>query len=123
VTLNVLVGFDPAMMNLLKLVADKLSTNQTQLDRIEAALAAMQQQEKIIMAGVTDFKTAMQDLTNQVQANTDAEASATLAIQKLADLIKANAGDPAAVEALATQLKNSADALSAAIVANTPAGA
>ncbi len=61
-------------------------------------------------------------LTTQVKANTDAEASAVLLLGQLADLIKANASDPVALAALADQLKGSADALGAAIVANTPAG-
>jgi chromosome segregation ATPase len=119
--LNVQVGFDAAMMALLKALAAQLSTQQTQLDRLESKLDKLSEQEITIMAGVTDFKTAMQDLTNQVQANTDAENSAVQMIQKLADLIKTNAGDPAAVEALAAQLKSSADALGAAVTANTTA--
>ena len=63
----------------------------------------------------------LDDLKTQVQANTDAEdASATL-LGQLADIIKANANDPAKVQALGDQLKAHADALAAAIVANTPA--
>jgi hypothetical protein len=64
---------------------------------------------------------AIAALTVQVTANTDAEASAVGLIQSLAALIAANAGDPVAVAALAAQLKTSADALGAAVVANTPA--
>lgn len=60
-------------------------------------------------------------LTAQVQANTQVETSAVTLIQGLADQLRALANDPVAIAALADQLKGSADALSAAIVANTPA--
>ena len=68
----------------------------------------------------------MADLTTleaQVTANSDVEASAVLLIQgiakQLADAIAAN--DPAKIQALQDKLKTSADALAAAVVANTPA--
>lgn len=64
---------------------------------------------------------AIAALTSQVQANTDAETSAVILIQGLAAQIAAVANDPAAVTALAAKLKTSADALAAAVVANTPA--
>jgi hypothetical protein len=64
---------------------------------------------------------AIAQLTTQVQANTDAEASAVQLIQGLAVQIAAAAGDAPAVLALAAQLKTSADALGAAVVANTSA--
>lgn len=60
-------------------------------------------------------------LTASVQANTDAEQSAITLITQLADEIRANAGDQAAVDALATQLQDQAASLAAAVVANTPA--
>ena len=58
-------------------------------------------------------------LTAQVKANTDAEASAILLIQGLADQIAAAGTDPVALQALQDQLKASADALAAAVIANT----
>lgn len=64
---------------------------------------------------------AIDDLAAQVKANTDAEASAVQVIEGLAAQILQTAGDPAKVTALTAQLKASADALGAAIVANTPA--
>ena len=63
----------------------------------------------------------LDDLTIQVKANTDAEASAATLIQGLADQIKAAANDPTKIVALSAALKTSADALAAAVVANTPA--
>lgn len=62
---------------------------------------------------------ALDDLATQVAANTSAEQSAIQLIQGLAAQVAAAAGDPAKVTALAAQLKASADALGAAIVANT----
>jgi len=62
---------------------------------------------------------ALDDLATQVQANTDAEASAVTLITGLASQIAAAATDPAKVTALAAQLKSSADRLAAAVVANT----
>lgn len=59
-------------------------------------------------------------LTAQVAANTSAEASAVILIQEIAAQLAAASGNQPAVDALATQLKASADALAAAVVANTP---
>lgn len=64
---------------------------------------------------------AVAALGTQVQANTSAEASAVTLIQNLAGLIQSNANNPAQITALAASLKTSADALAAAVVANTPA--
>lgn len=70
------------------------------------------------MSALDDAITA---LDAQVTANTDAEASAVALIQGLAAQIAAVAGDGPAVASLAAKLKVSADALAAAVVANTPA--
>jgi hypothetical protein len=81
-----------------------LNKIQHQLDRME----------KNIMA-------QLDALTTQVKANTDAEASAVILLNGLAAKIAQIATDPVAVKALSDELKTSADALGAAIVANTPA--
>ena len=60
-------------------------------------------------------------LAAQAKANTDAEAAAVTLLNDLAGRITAAAGDKAASLQLATDLKASADALGAAIVADTPA--
>ena len=60
-------------------------------------------------------------LTQAVTNNTTVEGSAVTLIQTLADELKANAGDPAAVQALADQINASAKALGDAVAANTPA--
>ena len=60
-------------------------------------------------------------LTAQVTANTDVEASAIQLLSNLSAALIAVKNDPVAIQALATQLKTSGDALAAAVVANTPA--
>jgi hypothetical protein len=91
----------------------------TRIDRAVALVAQQQLQEIRLMTALDD---AFTGLTTQVTANTDAEASAITLLKQLADLIQANATSPAQVTALAAKLKSSADALGAAIIANTPAG-
>jgi hypothetical protein len=65
----------------------------------------------------------LDDLKAQVEANISVEHSAVAAFNGLADQIKAAAlaGDPAKIQALADELKASANALGAAVTANTPA--
>jgi len=60
-------------------------------------------------------------LTAQVQANTDAEQSAITLLTNLHAMLEAAGTDPAKLSALKDTLKNSSDALAAAVVANTPA--
>lgn len=60
-------------------------------------------------------------LTAQVAATTELEASAITMIQGLAGQIAASKDDPAKIQALADSLKSGADALAAALTANTPA--
>lgn len=60
-------------------------------------------------------------LAQQIQANTDAEASAVTLLNQLSALLAASKNDPAKIQQLSDQLKASATALAAAIVANTPA--
>lgn len=59
---------------------------------------------------------ALDDLTTQVQTTIGIEASAVVLIQQLAAKI-GQSNDPA-MQALAAQLKTSADALAAAVAAN-----
>ena len=73
----------------------------------------------------------LDDLAAQVKANTDVEDSATLLINGFAARMQAavdaaiaggaTAAQLAPVQAEVTALKTSADALSAAVAANTPA--
>jgi len=59
-------------------------------------------------------------LTSQVEANTSVEASAVLLINGIAAQLAAVSTDPVAVQALADKLKASSDTLAAAVAANTP---
>jgi hypothetical protein len=67
-------------------------------------------------AGMSDMDDAMAAVTQQVQKNTDAEASAVQALHSLADLIQANATKPQVMLDLAAKLKAGADPLAAAII-------
>lgn len=60
-------------------------------------------------------------LTAQVSQNTTVEESAVTLINGLAALIKAAGTDPVALQALQTQLAQSATDLGNAVTANTPA--
>ena len=61
----------------------------------------------------------MQALIDQATANESAEQSAIDLLNSLAARVLAAAGDKVATTAIATELKASADALGAAVVANT----
>lgn len=63
----------------------------------------------------------LDDLTAQVAANTQVEASAIQLIQGLVQRLNDAGTDPAKLEALKTELATSAQSLGAAIAANTPA--
>jgi hypothetical protein len=90
---------------------------------VEAKLDAILGQLHIIIERDLHMSQSLDDLTAQVQANTEAEASAVALIKGLADKLGAAGTDPAALQALQQELHDSADALGAAIVANTPADA
>ena len=111
-------GINPADWTAMQAAITRIDTatavNSVLLQTIAATLNLVETK----MGAIEDAITA---LGTQVQANTDAEASAVALITNLASLITSNANDPAAVTALAAKLKTSADALGAAIVANTPA--
>jgi len=66
---------------------------------------------------------ALDDLKTEVARNTSLEQSAVALIQGIAQQLKdaLAANDPAALADLTNQLSASADALAAAITANTPA--
>jgi hypothetical protein len=84
------------------------------LDQILSRLDAIQAKEDTIMA-------ELDDLTAQVKANADVEASAVILINGIAARITAAGTDPAKLSALTASLKSSDDTLAAAVVANTPA--
>lgn len=78
---------------------------------------------KILIEYMEQIMTALSDLQAQVASNVDAEASAVTLIQGIAQQLKdalaaAGNNDPALVD-LAAKLHASADALAAAVTANT----
>ena len=64
---------------------------------------------------------AIDDLSAQVDSNVSVEGSAVQLINNIAAALAAAGTDPAKLSALQNTLKTSADALAAAVVANTPA--
>lgn len=76
----------------------------------------------LLTKGVTMSK-ALDDLIVQVTKNSEVEASAILLIQGISQQLKdaiANGADPVKLAELTAQLDNSAQALAAAVAANTP---
>jgi hypothetical protein len=96
------------------LVDDALSEMAHRLHHIERLLMALIYQGAESMADLSQ-------LTSAVEANSDAQQSAVQLIQELAVQIRNSSSDQGAVDALAQQLQDQAQALGAAVVANTPA--
>jgi hypothetical protein len=84
------------------------------LDQILDVLGMIQRKEEVM--GVE-----LDNLTAQVKANTEVEASAVVLLKGLAAQIEAIKTDPVALQGLSDSLKASADQLAEAVVANTPA--
>ncbi len=96
-----------------------------QLDRIEKALRRIEGDLYVLtqlvrIQGANEMA-VLDALQAQVEAQTTVEQSAVTLIQGLAAQIAAAGTDPAKLAALTQQLKTSADALAAAVSANTPA--
>jgi len=62
----------------------------------------------------------LDDLTNEVEAVKGTQASAVVALNRLADMVTAAGTDPAKLAALTADLKASADQLALAIDATAP---
>ncbi len=82
------------------------------LDQIEQKLNRVIRLEQTEMADLTR-------ITADVTANTDAVASAVSLLNELAAEIRAAGTDPAALDALATQIEQNSQALGDAVAANT----
>lgn len=106
-----------------------LWVNETDWLNLLAAVARIDKATKALTQTTNRMETTLSGLDDafnnvlipQVTANTSAEASAVLLIKQLADLAAANSTQPQAILDLAAKMKTTADALGAAIVANTPA--
>lgn len=97
-------------------VAEKLDTvihqNETILRLLKASIVG----EESIMA-------LLDPIASEVARQTTVVGSVVSLLSGLAAQLTANANDPAAVAALASQIKLNTDALAAAVVQNTPAAA
>lgn len=75
------------------------------------------------LRAITEKENAMSqsldDLTTQVKKNTDVEAGAVVLIQGIAQKLADAQNDPVKLAALQSDLNASADALAAAVAANT----
>lgn len=92
-----------------------------QLDRIEAAVGAVWSQLVRLNQRENAMSQQLQQLADAVTKNANAVNSAVQLIGGLAAQIEALKEDPAALSQLAADLNSQADALAAAVVANTPA--
>lgn len=84
------------------------------LDRILADLDHLHRHVEVVMADLTKIQT-------EVSENTSAVASAVALLDNLAQLIRDNATDVAALNELADQLDANSNQLAEAVVRNTPA--
>jgi hypothetical protein len=91
------------------------------LDHIDHRLTELHEAVGIIVKKEKHMSAQLDALTAQVAENTAVEASAVALIQGIAAQLAAAQDDPVAVAALVDQLNASADALAAAVAANTPA--
>jgi hypothetical protein len=92
------------------------SVEQYKLDQILDAVNTLIREGKEVMADLSV-------LTAHVQQNTEVDASAIALLNGLSAQIEQLKTDPVALQGLADQLKANSDNLAAAIVANTPAAA
>lgn len=91
---------------------------------------SLQTQGATIMADLQALEAQVASVEAETAAQTEIEASAATLLNQLSDLIRANATDPAALQALADRLSSATTAggssnaaLVAAVTANTPAAA
>jgi len=89
------------------------SNIQNSLNRIEAALTAVQKQGVVVMQELDDLKA-------QVEETTTVEQSAIELLNGLSSQIESLKTDPTALQGLADQLRSKSGELAAAVAANTP---
>lgn len=92
-----------------------------ELNQILSILNKIQAIQEALLKGQTNMSKELDDLTTAVTKQTSVVGSAVTLIQSLAQQIIEAKNDPVAIEALAEQFNSSADALAAAVAANTPA--
>lgn len=112
--MNINVDLQVTIRQITDIGEDTATTIQCKLDKVLSILQLLVKKGKEIVADLTE-------LQQQVQENTQVEASAITLLNGLAQQIADLKDDPQALQALSDQLKSSGDALAAAIAANTPA--
>jgi hypothetical protein len=103
--------YAPTIISLARRFIDVLASIDTRLSDIQIHLG------RVEAMAAKEFEA----LEAQVEENTSVEESALTLIQGIAAQLEAARNDPAAITAMATRLRSSADALAAAVEANTPA--
>lgn len=98
------------------------------LDRLTGRIDALAVSQGELMTDLTALDDAVSGMEAQVSENTDVTASASALLDQLAQIIRDNATDPAALAALADRITSASGAeassnaaLAAAVSANTPA--
>lgn len=91
----------------------------TQLDRLERKVDTILRRVGEILLTEDTMSVELDNLEKQVRQNSDLETSAVTLIKGLADQLAAAKDDPTKIVALTNELKTKADALAAAITANT----
>jgi chromosome segregation ATPase len=89
------------------------------LDTVSARITELHEAVNAIKKKEQKMSAQLDVLTAQVAENTEVEESAIALIEGIAAKLAAAQDDPAAVAALVDQLNASADALAAAVAANT----
>lgn len=97
-------------------LSERLDHIERTLRLCRAMLLLLIRKENIEMAAIDDLKA-------EVARDTDVTSSAVTLLQGLHDQLAAAiaAGDPAAIQAVADQLRTNTDALAASVAQNTPA--
>ncbi len=74
-----------------------------------------------ILEDIHAMTVQLDQLTSEVEENTSVTESAVALLANLAEQLRANADDPAAIEDLANKLDTNSNRLADAVAANTPA--
>jgi hypothetical protein len=91
------------------------------IDELDRKISHVLRLVKQLMKEEKIMALALEALQAAVEKNGEVEASAITLIQGIAQQLKDAQTDPAAIAALSDKLTAQADALAAAVVANTPA--
>jgi tRNA U34 5-carboxymethylaminomethyl modifying enzyme MnmG/GidA len=90
-------------------------------DQIDKRLVALGNQLGLVQQQEGKIMAQLDDITSAVEEETTVNSSAITLLTQLAQSIESLKNDPAALSALATQIRSNSSALAAAVTANTPA--